>query len=52
MIFGTRYWTFLFWLNVGLAVAHALKGNDLVFLALGMAVVSKAMIYLSKNTEK
>lgn len=48
--FGVRYWTVLFWLNVVLAVVHAFHGNNMMFLAVGMAIVSKAMIHLLKNS--
>jgi hypothetical protein len=45
-LFGVRYWRVMFWLNIVLAVVHACHGNNMVFLSIGMAVVSKAMIHL------
>lgn len=50
--FGVRYWTVLFWLNVILSVAHALRGNNMVFLAIGMALWSKGMVYLLTHPQE
>lgn len=50
MIFGVRYWRGLFWINMILAFVHAFNGHNLVFLALGMALLSKFMIRLLENS--
>lgn len=49
-LFGVRYWTVLFWLNVFLAVVHAFHGNNLTFLAMGMAIISRLMIHLLEDS--
>lgn len=50
MKFLIVYWKVLFWANVVLAVVHASIGHSFVFLAIGMAVFSKLMIWLLENS--
>lgn len=49
-LFMVRYWRVLFWINVVLAVIHALNGANTVFLALGMAVLCNVMVALLNNS--
>lgn len=46
------YWRCLLWVNMVLAVVHAFYGHIHMFLALGLALVSRLMIDYLENTEK